>query len=117
MRISDFDYPLPPEFIAQTPVEPRDASRLLVLGRAGDRLEHRRFRDLPDYLRPGDLLILNQTRVLPARLYARKAPSGGKAELLLLKRLGPQTWEALAGGKGVRAGTRLRVEGGPGAQV
>ncbi len=84
MRTDLFDYELPPELIAQTPVEPRDASRLLVLGPEGG-LEHRRFRDLPGYLRPGDLLVLNQTRVIRARLYGRKAATGGAVEILLLR--------------------------------
>jgi len=78
---AEFDYTLPPELIAQQPIEPRDASRLLVLRRAEGTLEHRHFRDLPDYLRPGDLLVANETRVIPARLLAHKVPSGGKVEL------------------------------------
>ncbi len=81
---SEFDYDLPPELIAQEPVEPRDASRLLVLGGDGD-LQHRTFRDLTGYLEAGDLLVLNQTRVLPARLFGRKVPSGGRVEVLLLR--------------------------------
>ena len=114
MRTSDFDYPLPPERIAQTPVEPRHASRLLVLQRAEDRLEHRTFWDIGDYLRPGDLLVVNQTRVIPARIFGRK-PTGGRIELLLLKRLDDTTWEALVGGKrvspGMKAGPRRRAAG------
>ncbi len=116
MRLSDFDYHLPPEFIAQTPVEPRDASRLLVLHRDTGALEHAVFRDIGKYLRPGDLLVLNQTRVIPARLYARKE-SGGRVELLLLRRRDQLTWEVLAGGKGLRAGIRLQVEDGPQAEI
>ena len=117
MLISDFDYILPPEQIAQTPAEPRDSSRLMVLNRATGDLEHRHFYDLPDTLRPGDLLVLNQTRVIPARLPARKLPGGGKAEILLLKRLGPQLWEGLVGGRGRRPGARLQVVDGPTATV
>lgn len=117
MRTSDFDYPLPPEFIAQRPAVPRDSSRLMVLRRDGGPLEHRVFRDLPAYLQPGDALVLNETRVIPARLHARKVPGGGRVEILLLRRLEPQVWEALVGGKGVRPGRRLEVEGGPHAEV
>ncbi len=117
MRTSDFDYDLPPEFIAQTPTEPRDASRLLVLDRASGSIRHHHVRDLPDLLDPGDVVVLNQTRVLPARLRARKVPTGGRAELLLLKRLAPRRWEALVGGRGIRLGGRLAIEGGPVATI
>jgi S-adenosylmethionine:tRNA ribosyltransferase-isomerase len=105
-RMSDFDYDLPQELIAQTPIEPRDASRLLVLNRASRSLEHRHFRDIGDYLRPGDLLIANQSRVLPARLLGHRAETGGVVEVLLLAErpdLGPDHWETL-----VRPGRRLR---------
>jgi len=104
---SDFDYDLPPELIAQTPVEPRDASRLLVLDRARDTLAHRHFGDILDYLQPGDLLVANETRVIPARLFARKVPSGGRVEMLLLARRGPRTWETLVKGRQVTVGQRL----------
>lgn len=109
MKTSDFDYDLPPEYIAQTPVEPRDAARLLVLHRASGRIEHRIFREIGAYLQAGDLLVLNQTRVLPARLFARK-PSGGRVEVLLLRRRDALNWEALVGGKRIRPGTRLQLE-------
>ncbi len=109
MRLSDFDYNLPPELIAQHPVEPRDASRLLVLHRDTDAIEHRQFRDLSKYLRPGDVLVLNQTRVIPARLPARKAPSGGAAEILLLRQMDERRWLVAVGGKRIRPGTRLEV--------
>ena len=105
MKISDFDYDLPTELIAQTPVEPRDASRLLVVNRACGTWEHRRFHDLGAYLQPGDLLIANQSRVLPARLLGRRAETGGAVEILLLAErpdLGPDHWETL-----VRPGRRL----------
>ncbi len=108
MRLADFDYELPRELIAQEPIEPRDASRLLVVDRNSGRLEHRVFRDLPEYLRPGDALVLNQTRVIPARLIGRRVPTGGTAEVFLLRRLDRDRWEAL-----VRPGRRLR----PGARV
>jgi S-adenosylmethionine:tRNA ribosyltransferase-isomerase len=109
MKTSDFDYDLPPEFIAQTPIEPRDASRLMVLQRGSGRIEHRTFRQIGEYLRPGDLLVVNRTRVIPARLYARK-PTGGRVELLLLHQEDDQTWECLVGGKGLREGKQLVVE-------
>jgi len=102
LKTDDFDYHLPEELIAQTPVEPRDHSRLMVLDRASGNLEHRRFYDLPDYLRPGDVLVFNDSRVIPARLYATRA-SGGSAELLLLRRLEPGRWHAL-----VKPGRRMR---------
>ena len=109
MQLSDFDYPLPPEFIAQEPAEPRDSSRLLVLDRSTGGIQHKIFREVGEFLAPGDLLVFNDTRVIPARLSARKQGSGGKVEVLLLRRLAPQTWEALVGGKHVRPGTRLEI--------
>src|SRR5512136_2781374 len=105
MRTSDFDYDLPPERIAQTPLEPRHASRLLVLDRAGRELEHTTFWEIDRYLHAGDLLVINETRVIPARVFGRK-PTGGKVELLLLRREDELTWEALVGGKGLLAGKR-----------
>lgn len=99
----DFDYELPERLIAQTPVEPRDHSRLLVYDRADRSVAHRHFYDLPEYLRPGDALVLNETRVIPARLLGRKADTGVPVELLLLKRLSLREWEAL-----VRPGRRLQ---------
>ena len=107
METSEFDYDLPPELIAQTPVEPRDASRLMVVHRSSGEIEHRTFRDIAGYLCPGDLLVLNQTRVIPARLFGKKAVTGGKVELLLFSRHDERTWEALARGKGLRPGTVL----------
>ncbi len=116
MKTSDFDYHLPESSIAQTPAEPRDSSRLLVLHRDNNKLEHRIFRDVSDYLRAGDLLLLNQTRVIPARIFARKS-TGGRVELLLLRRRDTLTWEALVGGKGLRVGTWVKVEDGPKAEI
>ncbi len=116
MKTSDFDYHLPPERIAQTPIEPRHNSRLLVLQRGTNELEHAIFRDIGRYLHPGDLLVINQTRVIPARIFARKA-SGGKVELLLLNRRDALTWEALVGGKKVGQGCRLELEEGLSAAV
>ena len=116
MDIAEFDYTLPPERIAQTPVEPRDSSRLLVLHRDTGAIEHRVFREIGEYLRPGDLLVANQSRVLPARLRGAKEGSGGSIELLLLAvraDLGPDTWEALVRpGRRVREGQRLTFGGG-----
>lgn len=103
MLVSDFDYHLPPELIAQHPPPQRGESRLLVIPRHGGPLQHRMFADLPEYLRPGDCLVLNDTKVLPARLIGRRA-TGGQVELLLLRPVGEGLWEAL--GKPAR---RLRV--------
>jgi S-adenosylmethionine:tRNA ribosyltransferase-isomerase len=111
VKTADFDYYLPAEQIAQTPAEPRDSARLLVLHRAEGRTEHRRFRDIGDYLEPGDVLVLNQTRVIPARLHGHKVPSGGQVELLLLRREGERTWRGIVGGKRVEEGTRLIFNG------
>ena len=116
MKTSDFAYHLPESSIAQTPAEPRDSSHLLVLRRESGELEHRIFRDVGEYLRPGDLLVLNQTRVIPARIYARKE-TGGRVELLLLRRRDSLTWEALVGGKGLRVGKRVMVENGPQVEI
>jgi S-adenosylmethionine:tRNA ribosyltransferase-isomerase len=116
MKTSDFHYHLPDSSIAQTPAEPRDSSRLLVLHRDTGELEHRIFRDVTDYLNAGDLLALNQTRVIPARIYARKE-TGGRVELLLLRRRDVLTWEALVGGKGLHVGTIVKVEDGPEAEI
>jgi S-adenosylmethionine:tRNA ribosyltransferase-isomerase len=109
LRTDDFDYDLPQELIAQTPVEPRDSSRLLVLDRASGAIRHDRFFNISAYLKPGDLLVANESRVIPARLFGRKA-TGGKVELLLLRRRDDRSWEALVGGKGVRPGSELWVE-------
>ena len=104
MKTSDFNFELPPELIAQTPLDRRDASRLLVLDRSTGAWEHRHFFDLPSYLRPGDCLILNDSRVLPARLLGHRLPGGGACEVLLLIDRGNKTWECL-----VRPGKRMRV--------
>ncbi|MBA4385287.1 MAG: tRNA preQ1(34) S-adenosylmethionine ribosyltransferase-isomerase QueA [Anaerolinea sp.] len=116
MKTSDFNYHLPPECIAQTPVEPRDSSRLMVLRRRQDTIEDAAFRDVGGYLKTGDLLVVNQTRVIPARLFAHKV-TGGKVELLLLKRVEPDVWEALVGGKGLKPGVKVTVEDGPEAEI
>lgn len=112
MRTADFDYDLPPELIAQTPLDRRDASRLLVLDRAQPDVRHLAVDQLPDLLREGDLLVANNSRVLAARLSARKLDTGGKAELLLLHPMAEGTWEALAKpARRLHSGTRLVVDG------
>lgn len=121
MKTSEFDYHLPPELIAQTPIEPRDASRLLVLERATGQIVHRTFGDILDYLRPGDLLVGNDSRVIPARLHGVKL-TGGTVEIFLLRpapasgaapaAMGEGTpWECLVGGKGLRSGVQVRLAG------
>lgn len=110
MRTLDFDYHLPPERIAQSPAEPRDAARLLVAFRDTHRVEHTVFREIGRYLEAGDLLVLNETRVIPARLFAKKVTSGGKVEILLLKKLDEFHWQALVGGKHVGVGSELCVD-------
>lgn len=109
LSTDDFDYDLPQELIAQTPVEPRDQSRLLVLNREQATQHHDRFFNIGHYLKPGDLLVANESRVIPARLFGHK-PSGGKVEVLLLRRRDERSWEALVRGKGVRPGTTLQIE-------
>jgi len=112
MKTSDFDYFLPAELIAQTAVEPRDESRLMVLNRSDGSLEHRKFFEIVDYLRAGDVLVFNDSRVIPARLKGRKLSSGGRVEILLLRRLNSSAWEALVNpGKRVNAGTRVEITG------
>ena len=109
MPIAAFDFDLPPELIAQTPIEPRDAARLLVMERDRGVTRDAVFSELPNILAPGDLLVLNDTRVLPARLLARRA-SGGRIELLLLARQTDGVWSALARpARRVRDGEQLRL--------
>ncbi|MDZ4180354.1 MAG: tRNA preQ1(34) S-adenosylmethionine ribosyltransferase-isomerase QueA [Coriobacteriia bacterium] len=108
MRTDDFDYDLPSGSIAQEPHEPRDACRLLVLDRASGQIDHRRFSDIVDYLRSGDVLVVNETRVLPARLKGAKDETGGAVEVLLLRERYDSTWECLVKpGRRVKAGARL----------
>ena len=108
MKTSDFDYALPPELIAQTPSERRDHSRLLCLDKTTGDFSHHHFYDLPDFLRPGDCLILNDSRVLPARLLGRRLPGGGACEVLLLIDRGESVWECIVRpGKHLRAGAKL----------
>ncbi len=117
LKTSDFDYRLPPELIAQHPVEPRDSARLLVYQRATGQVEHTFFKEIGRFLKRGDVLVINQTRVIPARLYGRKQPGGGRVELLLLNQREENTWEVLVGGKGLQTGRRLHIEHGPDAEI
>ncbi|MFC2053245.1 tRNA preQ1(34) S-adenosylmethionine ribosyltransferase-isomerase QueA [Chloroflexota bacterium] len=117
MKTADFDYELPPEFIAQTPAEPRDSARLLVLERGSGSIKHCVFRDLGDFLEVGDLLVLNETRVIPARLYGRKIPTAGRVEILLLRWVEDRTWECLVRGKGLLEGRQIQIEKGPQAEI
>lgn len=113
MTTKDFYYDLPPELIAQTPLTDRTASRLLVVNKKTGKLAHKHFYDIVDYLNPGDCLVMNNTRVIPARLYGSKEKSGGKIEFLLLKRIGIDTWEViLKPGKKAKPGSRFEFGGG-----
>ncbi len=114
LPLSDFDYDYPESLIASTAAEPRDSARLLVLDRAAGTLEHAVFRDLPRFLKPGDCLVVNRTKVMPCRLFGKKS-TGGKADLLLVRELGPAAWTALA--SGFKAGQTLEFPGGMTARV
>ena len=108
MKKSDFFYDLPPEYIAQTPVEPRDSSKMLVLGKNDGSIEHRTFRDVTEYLRAGDCLILNDTKVMAARLYGTRVDTGAVVEFLLLHQRAEKVWEVITGpGKKARVGHRF----------
>ncbi len=113
MKTEEFNYDLPEHFIAQLPVEPRDHSRLLVLDKQSGTLEHRHFFNIHEYLQAGDLLVVNETRVIPARLFGKKLPGGGKIEVLLLNKLEELSWECLVGGSGMNAGRTFEIENGP----
>ena len=113
MKTSDFNYELPSELIAQTPLDRRDASRLLCLDKKSGEFSHHHFYELPDFLRPGDCLILNNSRVLPARLLGSRLPGGGACEVLLLVDKGDKTWECIVRpGKHLRTGARVSFGGG-----
>lgn len=103
MKVSDFNYELPEELIAQTPIEKRDESRLMVLNRAKQTIEHKTFKNIIDYLEPGDVLVRNNTKVIPARLYGKKE-TGANVEFLLLKNIEGDIWECI-----VRPGNKLHV--------
>ncbi|NLO90245.1 MAG: tRNA preQ1(34) S-adenosylmethionine ribosyltransferase-isomerase QueA [Clostridia bacterium] len=108
MKVEDFDYYLPKELIAQRPIYPRDAARLMVLHKNTGEIEHKVFRDIVAYLKAGDVLVLNKTRVLPARLKGRRADSGGKVEILLLNEISLNKWKVLVKpGKRARPGRKL----------
>ena len=107
MKVSDFDYELPEELIAQTPIEKRDMSRLMVVDRSLGKIEHKIFSDVIDYLNEGDCLVINNTKVIPARLYGKKT-TGANVEFLLLKRLEGDIWESI-----VRPGNKLK----PGTEI
>ena len=111
MRTDDFDYHLPQELIAQSPAEPRDSSRLMVLNRESGQIEHRQFPALLQYLHPGDVMVFNQSRVIPARLYGHRVDTGSRAEFLLLRRNADGTWEAMAKpGRRLRQGVVVQIE-------
>lgn len=113
MKTSDFYYDLPKELIAQTPLEPRDSSRLLVLGRESGNIEHKHFYDIIDYLNPGDLLVCNDSRVLPARIFGIKDETGARVEFLLLKQISGNKWETLCKpGKKAREGAKFSFGNG-----
>src|SRR6266700_5086396 len=117
MRTSDFDFDLPPELIAQTPTPRRDESRLLVLHRDSGKIEHRRFRDLLDYLRGGDVLALNNSRVIPARLRGVNVHTGGQFEVLLLEENARNDWWVmLRPSRRARTGTKIIFKIGSGDQ-
>ncbi|MBI4498398.1 MAG: tRNA preQ1(34) S-adenosylmethionine ribosyltransferase-isomerase QueA [Chloroflexi bacterium] len=118
MKTADFDYTLPPDRIAQEPLEPRDQARLLVVDRGTGALAHHRFTDLPDLLAPGDLLVANDSRVIPARLYGQQDGRGGPVEVLLLRRDAEGRWEGLVRpGRRAPVGARLRFGDGDVAPV
>ncbi|KAA3659294.1 MAG: tRNA preQ1(34) S-adenosylmethionine ribosyltransferase-isomerase QueA [Chloroflexi bacterium] len=111
MKTDEFQYELPQELIAQTPLAQRDASRLLVYERENGRIAHQQFSDILDLLHPGDVLVVNDSRVIPARLFGRKA-TGGKVEILLLEEQADQTWKVLVGGKRIGVGTEITLQNG-----
>jgi len=117
VQTSDFDYDLPKEFIAQRPADPRDSSRLLILHRQTGKIEHHIFHEIIGHLSPDDVLVLNETRVIPARLRARKIPTGGAVEVLLLRQTALQTWIAIVGGRGIHPEQKLQILGGPQAEI
>lgn len=117
MRTADFDYHLPLDRIAQTPVTPRHDSRLMIVDRQAGTIAHTTFWNIDQLLHPGDVLVINETRVIPARIFAHKQPGGGKVELLLLEKEDDCTWTALGGGKGLTQGRQLTIEDGPGAEI
>ncbi len=116
MKTQDFYYRLPEERIAQTPIEPRHDARLLVYDRMTKQISHEIFKDIGKYFNKNDLIVINQTKVLPARIFAKKT-SGGKAEILLLKQVEDQVWECLVGGKRIIKGKKLILDNGPDVEI
>ena len=108
MRVEEFDYELPEELIAKYPAVPRHSARLMILDRSSQSIKHDTFWNLPDYLEEGDLLVFNDTKVIPARLYGRK-PTGGKVEVVLTDYIKPDLWKALVGGKKIRKGLKVEI--------
>ena len=108
MKTADFTYTLPPELVAQRPLSQRDASRLMVLNRADKSIAHKKFSNILDYFEPGDILVANNSRVIPARLYGRK-PTGGKVEILLLNQQENGRWQAIVGGKRLKEGSNIHL--------
>jgi S-adenosylmethionine:tRNA ribosyltransferase-isomerase len=108
MQLSEFVFPFDPTLIADRPCEPRDQARLLVAGRRDDKTVHRRVKDLPDCLQAGDLLVVNDTKVMPVRFHGRKQPGGGRMEVTLIRRLGAYRWEALIRGR-IQPGQRIEL--------
>ncbi len=108
MRVEEFDYELPEELIAKYPAVPRHSARLMVLDRSSQSIKHDTFWNIPDYLSEGDLLVFNDTKVIPARLYGRK-PTGGKVEVVLTDYVKPDLWKALVGGKKIRKGLKVEI--------
>jgi len=117
LKTSDFYYHLPKDFIAQKPLQPRDSSRLLIYNRDSGIISHQKFRDVVGTFKPNDLLVLNHTRVIQARLFGKKIPTGGKVELLLLREFGEESWQAMAGGKGLKPGVHIQITNGPRAVI
>ena len=113
MRITDFDYELPDALIAQHPLEKRDASRMLVVNRTARNWHDTQFAEFPSYLNAGDVVVVNNTRVFPARLIGTREPSGGRVELFLVREFEPQVWEALARpARRLQKGARVKARRG-----
>jgi len=112
MKLSDFDYKLPKKLIAQTPIKPRDHSRLILLNKKTGKVKHRHFYDIINYLHSGDVLVLNNTKVFPARLIGEKKLTGGKIEVFLLQKIKGNLWQCLLGGHGRRAGLEIKFKQG-----
>ena len=110
MDLNELEYDLPQNLIAQTPIEPRDSSRLLVLDRTSGTIEHKTFRNIVEFLHPGDLLVANESRVIPARIFGSKQDSGGKVEILLLQKISDRCWKALVGGARTRLNTIIKLD-------